>query len=64
LLNSDHFQCQEFKIWEIGLYHSWDDVLKAITANEKAELLQNILLEKLNTFLPEKTVKFTSLDQV
>ena len=43
---------------------NWQQVYEAETAHQKAELFQNILLEKLNTFLPEKIVKFTSEDQV
>ena len=38
--------------------------MKAETAHEKAYIFQNILLEKLNDFLPEKIVNFTSEDQV
>ena len=44
--------------------YDWKPVLTATTAHEKASLLQSILLEKLDTFLPPKTVKFTSEDQV
>ena len=44
--------------------HSWDAVYSAVSAHEKADIFQNILLEKLNHFLPEKIVKFTSEDQV
>ena len=44
--------------------HDWSSVLNAKTAHEKAASLQNTLLEKLDTFLPEKVVKFTSEDQV
>ena len=36
----------------------------APTAHDKAEIFQTILLEKLDLFLPEKVVKFTSEDQV
>ena len=44
--------------------HNWDSVLSATTAHEKAAIFQHTLLEKLNLFLPEKVVKFTSVDQV
>ena len=44
--------------------HSWDEVYNASTVHEKAECLQSILLEKLNHFLPEKVLKFSSDDQV
>ena len=44
--------------------HDWTEVLTATTAHEKASLLQSIMLEKLNLFLPEKIAKFTAEDQV
>ena len=44
--------------------HDWSAVLNASTAHEKAAILQSTLLEKLDLFLPEKVVKFTSEDQV
>ena len=44
--------------------HDWENVFGAITAHEKASIFQSTLLEKLNCFLPEKIVKFTSVDQV
>ena len=44
--------------------YNWDDVFNAETAHAKAEIFQMTLIEKLNYFLPEKTVKFTSEDQV
>ena len=44
--------------------HSWDTLYRADTAHRKAEIFQNTLLEKLNLFLPEKTVQYTSQDQV
>ena len=44
--------------------YSWDTLYKEDTAHRKAEILQNTLLEKLNLFLPEKRVKYTSQDQV
>ena len=44
--------------------YNWDSVINAETAHKKAEILQTILLEKLDFYLPEKIVKFTSEDQV
>ena len=41
----------------------WNTVTDAETANEKALNLQHLLLEKLEQFLPQKVVKFTSEDQ-
>ena len=41
----------------------WESVTEAVTANDKARNLQNLLLEKLNEFLPMKNVQFTSEDQ-
>ena len=38
-------------------------IFDAKSAHEKAEILQNLMLQKLNCFLPEKEVKFTSEDQ-
>ena len=38
--------------------------MTAKTAHEKAHLLQKILPDKLDHYLPEKNVKFTSEDQV
>ena len=43
---------------------SWENLYRAETAHKKAEIFQNTLMEKLNCFLPEKVVKFTSQDQV
>ena len=42
----------------------WEAVLSAISAHDKVDIFQGLLLEKLDIFLPEKTVKFTSEDQV
>ena len=44
--------------------HNFDALYNAETAHKKAEILQTVLLEKINFFLPEKVVKFTSEDQV
>ena len=44
--------------------YNWEGVFGAITAHEKAAIFQSTLLEKLNSFLPEKIVMFTSVDQV
>ena len=42
---------------------TWESIFNAKSAHDKAEFLQNLLMEKLNCFLPEKIVKFTSEDQ-
>ena len=41
---------------------TWENLLSAESAHEKAEILQNTLMEQINCFLPEKTVSFTSDD--
>ena len=43
--------------------HDFTEVYDAITAHEKAEIIQQLLITQLNNFLPEKTVKITSDDQ-
>ena len=42
---------------------TWDEVLKAKTVDEKSEMLQNMLLKKLDEFLPQKNKTVTSDDQ-
>ena len=42
---------------------NWDSVTKAITAHEKAEILQNMLMSKIDCYLPEKTLKISSEDK-
>ena len=42
---------------------SWEEVFEAKTVDEKSEVLQNMLLEKLEEFLPQKVVKISSDDQ-
>ena len=42
---------------------NWDLIYQAATAHEKAEKLQNLLLDQLNKFLPLKTAKICSEDQ-
>ena len=57
----------ESGIRELGNWivsYGWEPLYAAETAHQKAEILQSVLLEKLNIYLPEKTVKFTSQDQV
>ena len=43
--------------------YTFTEVFEAVTAHEKAENFQNILLQKLDQFFPEKEVKFSSDDQ-
>ena len=45
------------------MQENWDCVFSAITAHEKAENLQNLLLEKYKIFFPEKTQNFSNEDQ-
>ena len=57
----------ESGIIEMGqwiVHHKWEKVTNAITAHDKAYILHTTLLEKLDEYLPEKNVKFTSEDQV
>ena len=42
---------------------SWNEVFEAKTVDEKSEILQNILLNKLEEFLPSKKKKVCSVDQ-
>ena len=42
---------------------NWETVFEATTAHEKAEILQTLLLENLNKFLPLKSHKISSEDQ-
>ena len=53
---------REMGSWIVN--HDWEAVFGAKTAHDKAEVFQATLLEKLEIFLPEKVVKFTSEDQV
>ena len=42
---------------------SWKEVLEAETVDKKSEILQNMLLEKLEEYLPAKKRKVCSIDQ-
>ena len=42
---------------------NWDEVTAAESAHEKALVLQSMLMEKVDQFLPESTVSFSSDDQ-
>ena len=42
---------------------TWEDVYSLESAHEKAELFQNILLQKLDEIFPEKMSKINSDDQ-
>ena len=37
---------------------TWDEVVQAKTVDEKLEMLQNMLLQKLDEFLAEKTNRY------
>ena len=57
----------ESGIRELGNWivsYGWEPLYAAESAHKKAEILKSVLLEKLNIYLPEKTVKLTSQDQV
>jgi hypothetical protein len=41
---------------------TWENISSVHSAHDKAEILQNVLMEQINCFLPEKTVRFTSDD--
>ena len=42
---------------------TWETVLSAEGAHDKARIFQNLLLEKMNFFLPEKVIKMSSDDK-
>ena len=42
---------------------TWKSVFEAESAHEKANVLQQLMMDKLNLYLPQKTAKFTSDDQ-
>ena len=42
---------------------TWDEVYSAESAHEKAEIFQNIFLQKLDEIFPEKLRKISSDDQ-
>ena len=42
---------------------SWEKVFNAKTAHDKARNLQNLLMENLDKFLPQKVMKITSEDR-
>ena len=41
----------------------WEEVYSSVTAHDKAMLFQSIIMEKINQYLPERTVSFSSDDQ-
>ena len=43
--------------------HDWREVHEAESSHEKAAILQKMLLDNLNKFLPEKVTKFTNEDR-
>ena len=45
------------------LIEPWTELYQAENAHQKAEMLQRTLLEKLDIYLPEKTIKLTPEDQ-
>ena len=51
----------KMKEWFVD--QTWEEVFKAETAHEKAELFQNILLKVLDEIFPERTRKISNDDQ-
>ena len=51
------------KMGEWIVNEKWDSVTEAESAHEKARVLQDLVMKKLNIYLPEKTATFTSEDQ-
>ena len=43
--------------------HNWSELISTKSGHDKATILQNTLLEKLNLFMPEKIMTFSSDDQ-
>ena len=43
--------------------HQWDEVLNTSSVDEKATNFQNILIQKIDQFLPEKILKISSDDK-
>ena len=52
---------EKMKSW--FLENTWEDIYGLETAHEKAKHFQNILLQKMEEFFPEKTLKINSDDQ-
>ena len=52
---------EKMKSW--FLVKTWEDIYGLETAHEKAKYFQNILLQKMEEFFPEKTLKINSDDQ-
>ena len=50
----------KFKEWLID--ETWEAVYKAESAHEKAKLFQNLLIQKMDEFFPEKIKKIQSDD--
>ena len=44
-------------------HHDWADLYQAESGDEKALILQNTLLRKIDQYMPEKTMTFSSDDQ-
>ena len=42
---------------------TWEEVYNVVTAHDKAAILQDMLLNQMNKYLPEKTITVTSDDQ-
>ena len=42
---------------------SWDEVIREESCHEKAIILQSLIMDNLDKYLPEKTVNFSSDDQ-
>ena len=44
--------------------HTWDDVLKAETAHEKAAIFQKRLVDKYEEIFPEKILKIMDFTEI
>ena len=51
------------KIEKWFIDQTWDEVYEANTSDDKASIFQNLLVDALNNFFPEKTRKFASDDK-
>ena len=51
----------KMKEWFVD--QNWEEIFKAETAHEKAELFQNIIIKVFDEIFPEKTRKISNYDQ-
>ena len=56
----------ESGLFQFGVWlkkQKWESVIGATSAHDKAKILQSLLIENLDKFLPQKTIKICSEDQ-